>query len=109
MRRRVIKETGALPQPERDGDDKRQGPPPSPILVALDADGDGVISEEEIGNAAEVLAALDTNEDGELTGEEFQAPRPDGAPENGNDPSRGNGPPRQDGPPTGGSSRCPRR
>ncbi len=29
-----------------------------------------VISDEEIGNAAEALAKLDTNEDGELTGED---------------------------------------
>lgn len=83
-------------QPEHDGNENLQGPPPSKILEALDADQDGTISEEEMGNAAETLAKLDTNQDGELTGEEFQPPRPAGAPTN------GDGPPSQERPPTGG-------
>ena len=60
----------------------RQGGPPSPemmmrmmpVLAALDANKDGVISMEEINNATAALKALDKNKDGDLTEEEM---RPD--------------------------------
>jgi Ca2+-binding EF-hand superfamily protein len=45
-----------------------------PVLKALDADQDGVISKAEINNAASALATLDKNGDGELDAEEL---RPD--------------------------------
>ena len=41
-------------------------PPPSPLLQALDADGDGIISAEEIAAAPQALKALDKNNDGQL-------------------------------------------
>lgn len=53
----------------------RHGPPP--IIAALDADGDGVISSAEIDGAAAALKTLDKNEDGELTIEELRPKRPD--------------------------------
>jgi Ca2+-binding EF-hand superfamily protein len=47
------------------------GMPPLPILKALDADGDGEISKEEIENASKALAALDKNSDGKLSRDEI--------------------------------------
>ncbi len=43
-----------------------------PILVALDIDGDGVISAEEIANAPASLKKLDKNNDGKLTQDEVR-------------------------------------
>lgn len=51
--------------------------PPNPVIVALDADKDGVISAKEIENAVAALKSLDKNNDGKLEGEEIQPPRPD--------------------------------
>jgi len=48
---------------------------PPPIVAALDANGDGVISAKEIANAATALKALDRNNDGKITREEA-VPRP---------------------------------
>ena len=45
-----------------------------PVMKALDADQDGVISKAEISNAAVALATLDKNGDGELDADEL---RPD--------------------------------
>jgi hypothetical protein len=51
----------------------------SPIIAALDTDGDGVISAEEIANAAASLRKLDKNGDGQLTPDEYRPkpPKPD--------------------------------
>jgi len=43
-----------------------------PVLAALDADGDGVISKAEIKNAAAALRTLDKDKDGKLSKEEMQ-------------------------------------
>lgn len=43
-----------------------------PVLAALDADSDGVITAEEIENASEALSALDENDDGQLDAEELR-------------------------------------
>lgn len=48
--------------------------PGAPDLGALDADGDGVLSAEEIAKAADVLKGLDQNGNGALNGNEL-APR----------------------------------
>lgn len=45
-----------------------------PVMAALDADHDGIISKEEIDNATSALQSLDKNKDGALTIEEI---RPD--------------------------------
>jgi len=55
-------------------------PPAPPLVKALDADQDGVISEAEIEGAAVALLTLDTNGDGVLTPDEFAPPREDGPP-----------------------------
>jgi hypothetical protein len=46
-----------------------------PINTALDANGDGVISADEIAKAAESLKKLDKNGDGKLTSDEFRPRR----------------------------------
>ncbi len=45
--------------------------PPLPVMVAIDADADGVISEEELAKAPAALKALDKNADGKLVGPEM--------------------------------------
>ncbi|MEM1224150.1 MAG: hypothetical protein AAGJ40_00545 [Planctomycetota bacterium] len=54
-----------------------QEPPPSPMVEALDLDGNRVISEDEIAQAATSLKHLDQDGDGQLTDEEVRPPRPD--------------------------------
>jgi len=64
--------------------DERPGPPPPPpIIQALDANGDGVISADEIANAPAALKTLDTNGDGQLTSNELMPGRPPGHPNDG--------------------------
>ena len=46
--------------------------PIDPVMLALDANGDGTLSAAEIANAPASLAALDTNKDGKLTFDELR-------------------------------------
>src|SRR5690606_34712398 len=46
--------------------------PPNPVVAAIDADGNGELSEEEIKNASKALMALDKNGDKKLSGEEIR-------------------------------------
>lgn len=58
-------------------------PPPHPLEVALDTDGDGQLSAKEIENAVTALKTLDKNEDGKLDADELRprfGRRPDGQP-----------------------------
>ncbi|MGC4014545.1 MAG: hypothetical protein QM755_08535 [Luteolibacter sp.] len=57
------------PPPPRPG-------PPGPILGALDANKDGIISADELSKASANLAALDKNSDGQITIDEVIPPRP---------------------------------
>jgi len=67
---------------------------PPPIIAALDADADGVISASEIEGAVAALKTLDKNEDGELTMEELHPKRPGrGGPPDGAFGRRGDGGP----------------
>jgi Ca2+-binding EF-hand superfamily protein len=61
-----------------------------PVLAALDADKNGVISKSEIKNAAAALRKLDKNGDGELDAEEMRPSRSEGGRSRGG--SRGGGP-----------------
>jgi len=51
------------------------GPPPNPLLTALDTNRDGEISAAEIEAAVAALKKLDQNNDGKLSGDEI-GPRP---------------------------------
>jgi hypothetical protein len=70
---------GDAPKPgtgaPREGDQNRPKQPP--LLNALDANHDGVISAAEIADAPNALATLDKNNDGQLGPREYQ-PRPPG-------------------------------
>ncbi|MEI9898229.1 MAG: EF-hand domain-containing protein [Chthoniobacter sp.] len=65
----------APPPPPQDGLGKRPAPP---LIAALDTDGDGTISADEIANAAASLKKLDKNGDGKLTPDEYHPPHPHG-------------------------------
>jgi len=57
----------------------RHRPPPSPLVKALDTNGDGIIDAAEIANASAALKTLDKNGDGQLTPDEYMPRRPDGS------------------------------
>jgi hypothetical protein len=64
-------------------------PPPLPLVLALDVNGDGIIDASEIANASAALLKLDKNGDGQLTPDEYMPPRPppgDGPPPDGDKP-----------------------
>ena len=62
---------------------------PSPLIRALDANGDGIIGADEIANAAAALRTLDKNGDGKLTPDEYRDSGPPfGAPPGGSQPPR---------------------
>ena len=54
--------------PRNDADHPR---PIDPVMLALDANGDGTLSAAEINNATASLSALDANKDGTLTRDEI--------------------------------------
>ena len=60
------------------GAGRGQLPPRPPLIMALDADGDGIISAAEIANAAAALKTLDKNGDGQLTPDEYAPMGPPG-------------------------------
>ena len=63
---------GAQAPPDDPRPPRRGGAPPDfPVVRALDADGDGVVSAEEMEAAPERLRALDRNGDGVLSGDEM--------------------------------------
>lgn len=65
------------PAGPKDGEGKPQRPPPPPLIGALDADHDGVISADEIADASKSLLTLDKNSDGQLGPVEYMG-RPPG-------------------------------
>ena len=67
---------GGPGEPGGPGGPGRHRPPPLPIVMALDANHDGVIDADEIANASAALKTLDKNGDGKLTPDEFMGPRP---------------------------------
>lgn len=77
------------------------GPPRIPIMTAIDANGDGELSADEIAKAAEALKKLDKNGDGKLSREEL---RPQFGPGFGpRGPGDGPGPAGKPGGPRGGA------
>jgi len=87
----LVSATAHAQNPDRDD---RRPPPPPPFFAALDSDRDGVLSDEEIDAAAEVLRKLDRNGDGKITLEEFRVPpsRPPKDQEKPNNPRPPRGP-----------------
>ena len=84
----------AQPVGERDGEGKPPRPPAPPLVAALDADGNRVISADEIADAGKALLTLDKNGDGQLGPREYMG-RPPGEHPEGDGPK----PPREgDGP-----------
>jgi hypothetical protein len=61
-------------------------PPIPPIFAALDTNGDGVLTADEIANAPKSLLKLDKNGDGQLTPDEYRPQRPP-PPQRGSDSS----------------------
>lgn len=55
----------------------------SPIVAVLDVNQDGILDATEIANAANALLALDANGDGQLTAEELRPAPPAGGPREG--------------------------
>ena len=84
--RKVAAAQAAPPEPMRRGGpdgERREGPRREfnliridPILAAVDTNGDGILSAEEIRNAPSSIRKLDTNKDGRVTREEA-IPAPD--------------------------------
>lgn len=74
---RAGEERPAPPTPPASGDDAR---PFDPVMRALDANGDFILSAAEIANAVVSLNALDLNKDGKLTEDEFRPLPPTDAP-----------------------------
>ena len=74
---------GAGPGPHGPGGPRRG---PSPLVVALDTNHDGVIDATEIANAAAALLTLDKNGDGQLSTDELRPARPDDRGANGAPP-----------------------
>ncbi len=77
---------GDAPGAERPGANREGGPGGagqrpmmiSPLMAALDANHDGEIDEDEIGNASKALRKLDKNGDGKITADEIRPQRPGG-------------------------------
>lgn len=67
--------SGTPPAPP-DGQARAKRPTP-PIVAALDADGDGVVSATELAAAPTRLRKLDANGNGRLEPDEYRPPRPD--------------------------------
>lgn len=70
---RPARPDGVTPPPEGHG----RPPMADPVMLALDANGDGSLAAAEIANAAASLRALDANADGKLTRDELR-PLPSG-------------------------------
>jgi len=63
---------------EPEGHKGHRPPPVPPLFAIFDEDRDGVLSEQEIGSAADALGKLDRDGDGKITREEMRPPKPDG-------------------------------
>lgn len=81
----------AQPPGGREGGREGRGGFRMPLMTALDADGDGTISAQEIDEAPAHLRALDANKDGALTMDELRPAGGPGGPGFGGGPGGGGG------------------
>lgn len=73
----AAEDTEARPQEEeQESPPKPHRPGPSPLMVALDLDHDGILSSDELEEAPESLRRLDDNGDGEVNLDDFRPARP---------------------------------
>jgi Ca2+-binding EF-hand superfamily protein len=78
--RKLAAQTASSDEGERrdfgrgEGREEGRGGPPrqDPLMAALDANHDGVISADELAHASEALKTLDKNSDGQLTPDEYR-------------------------------------
>jgi hypothetical protein len=70
-------------QPKGGSPMRGHGPPPLPLIIALDANHDGVIDTNEIANGSAALLTLDKNGDGQLSADEYLPALPADAPKDG--------------------------
>ncbi|MBT3376083.1 MAG: hypothetical protein HN742_24575 [Lentisphaerae bacterium] len=63
-------------RPGRGVENRPPPPPPPPVIKALDRDGNGELSAEEIDGAVAALRSLDKDRDGKLSGMELHPPPP---------------------------------
>ncbi len=73
-------------------------PPPPPLMIAMDANRDGMLDPDEIANASAAMMNLDKDGDGYLTQEELRPPFPPHRP-----------PPDDFGPEDGPRENCPEK
>jgi hypothetical protein len=80
------------------------GPPPNPLFLAIDLDGDGELSAKEVAAASKSIAKLDRNKDGIISEDEVRPPPPPGRRRGRGGPAEGpdGPPPPGEGPPGGG-------
>ena len=75
--RRSPRPASAVGNPAMAGSPKPKSARPQPALMAaLDTDGDGTLSSQEIANAPATLGKMDKNSDGQLTRNEYRPSRP---------------------------------
>jgi hypothetical protein len=103
----ILTATASAQLPEEGQGHKPPPPPRPPLVAALDLDGDGRLSAEEIKKAPESLNSLDANGNGRLSDKELAPPSrkdrerpknpPPGEGPQGPPPAEADGPPRADG------------
>ncbi len=98
---------GASTNSPAGGSHGRHHPPLPAIVLALDANQDGVIDADEIANASAALKTLDKNGDGQLTRDEYMGKPPGRPVRGGNMDSNAGGPPPEEGNGPGGPPNGP--
>ncbi len=75
---RPARPAGAVEGEKKSGEAKDMKRPASPLITAIDVNGDGTVDEKEISGSAEALKKLDKNGDGKITRDEAHPARAEG-------------------------------